>query len=287
MQRKTLCFTIAAGFGLAGAIAFAANQGAIRLPAAAAGGAVVLPSADAQAWPASTPPAGIAAADAVPARATAVSDATVGDADSFGRNVKWLGLTNGFVQTSTDCATILAEDPGANCQQIADLAVPTSFSFQDIARIELPAKASNSLLCHWFSPRVTVYFGNPTGAPVPGRFTYNPTLTLENEVLDDPSLVDPTTGLPFNGKLTTSMSAGESVQLVVDPVYPVSQNLRDSAVCQDGLISKRSLVQTYGLTPAQANRFFNKATTVRMNISGSSRFVEFAYFSLGLRIVGD
>ena len=285
MQRNPLFAAVAAGLCLAGAIALAANV-ARRDNASSP----VQPTQDAGTQAASTPTTfapTLASAGNPTAKADEISDATVGDADSFGRNVIWLGLTAGYVQASTDCASILAEDPAALCAPIADLAALTPFAFNDIARIQLPAKASNSLLCHWFSPRVAVYFQNPGAAPVPGRFSYNPTLTLENPVLDDPALIDPTTGAPFNGKLTTGMSASETIQLPVQPGIPTNQNLRDSVVCQDGLISKRSLMQTYCLTQSQANKFFNKPTTVRLNVSGSSRYVDFAYLSFGLRIVGD
>jgi hypothetical protein len=134
---------------------------------------------------------------------------------------------------------------------------------------------------------VAITFFNPTASPVPGRYSYSPTLTVENPVLGDPALIDPTTGAPFNGKLTTSMSAAESMQVVVDPGFPISQNLRDSVVCQAGLISRKALVETYGLTATQAASFFANPTTVRLNVSGSSRFVDSALYSFGLRIVGD
>lgn len=287
MQRKHLIVAIAAGLGLAGALAYAATRGAIvphswsaadqaatSLPNATASGAFATKAGDLHTAKPVPPPA-------------PPTDADVGDAASFGRNVRWLGLTAAYVQASTDCPSIVSEDPTALCQQITDLAVNTPFAFNDIASIKLPANASNSLLCHWFSPRVAITFFNPTANPVPGRYSYNPTLTVENPVLNDPGMIDATTGLPFNGKLSTSMSASESVQVVVEPAIPISQNLRDSVVCQAGLLSKKALVETYGLTATQANSFFASPTTVRLNVSGSSRFVDYALYSFGLRIVGD
>lgn len=289
MKRKQFILTIAIAAGLGGAIAYAANRNGV-LPifeSSARSGASIVVSRP-------QPEAGITSSQGIVGRAggptasaSEISDATLGDADSFGRNVRWLGLTTATVYAVTDCAYILAEDPEALCQQIANVAATTSFAFKDIARIQLPAKASNSLLCHWFSPRVDVDFVNPTAAPVPGHFRYNPTLTLENPVLDDPSLIDPTTGAPFGGKLTTGMAAAEFVQVMVEPRFPITQSLRDSVICQDGLISKRSLMRSYGLTESQAIKFFSKPTMVRLNISGASRFVDFASLSLGLRIVGD
>ncbi len=289
MHRKTLFLAVTASLALAGAFAYAANQGMlpVRLSAPAAANAAATGSA------ASLPERSLRGAAAAANGARSAKKPTgptvddVGDLDSFGRNVRWLGLATALVQISTDCPSILAEDPTALCQQVNDLAVTTPFAFNDIARIKLPANASNSLLCHWFSPRVAVTFFNPTANPVPGRYSYNPTLTVENPVLNDPALIDATTGAPFNGKLSTGMSASESMQVVVDPGFPITQSLRDSVVCQSGLISKRALVETYGLTAAQADSFFANPTTVRLNVSGSSRFVDYTLYSFGLRTVGS
>lgn len=287
MHRKTLFVALAAGLGLAGAIAYAANRGALPvLPLARAATAVA--NADAvESVRAQQASASAVRGTQSAKKPTGPTVDDVGDLDSFGRNVRWLGLAAAYVQASTDCAAVVADDPGALCQQINDLAVSTPFAFNDIARIKLPANASNSLLCHWFSPRVAITFFNPTASPVPGRYSYNPTLTVENPVLNNPALIDATTGAPFNGKLTTSMSAGESAQVVVEPGFPITQNLRDSVVCQAGLVSKKALVESYGLTAAQADSFFANPTTVRLNVNGSSRFVDYALYSFGLRIVGD
>jgi hypothetical protein len=54
-----------------------------------------------------------------------------------------------------------------------------------------------------------------------------------------------------------------------------------------GLISKRALIDNYGLTEAQATEFFKKPTTVSLNVTGSARYVAFAGLTMGLRIVGD
>lgn len=211
----------------------------------------------------------------------------VGDVDSFGRNVRWLGLTAAAVYVSSDCAAYLAEDPTINCAQVNDVSTTTTYTFNDIAHISLPGGATNSLLCYWFSPRVIVRFDNPGAAAAVGRYAYNPTLTVENPVLSTPGLIDPTTGAPFGGSLLTSMSASEAVQMVVQPGLPFTQSLRDSAVCQAGSISRAQLLSTYGLTSSQADDFFANPTTLRLNVTGSSRLVSDMTFSFGLRIVGD
>ncbi len=219
-------------------------------------------------------------------RSAAVTDADVGDSDSFGRNVVWLGVTSAFINLDPGCP-LPDSGPDDLCQTLAPAPAITSFNYPDAARIQLPAKATHSLLCYWFSPVLNVFWHNPTASSVIGRLRYNPTLTLENPVLDDPALIDPTTGAPFAGKLLTSMTSSEHFETPLAPGVQFSERTRDSAVCMAGLISRRALVDTYGLTDAQATQFFKKPTMVRLNVSGSTQFIDSASLTFGLRIVGD
>lgn len=216
---------------------------------------------------------------------TAVGEVTVddvGDVDSFGRNLRWLGVTQLNVALTSDCTGWTV--PG--CQAITPGAF-TSFNFNDLARVRLPPRASKTLLCHWLSPLVTVSYDNPTASPVNALLRYSPTLTIENAVLNDPALIDPTTGVPFGGRLQTGMSASEFFEVPLAPGTQFTQRSRDSAVCIAGFINKRTLVDVYGLTEAQATAFFQNETMVRMNLSGSINHVADASFIFGLRIIGD
>ena len=215
-----------------------------------------------------------------------VTEDEVYDVDSFGRNVKWLGLTSAFITLATGCPK--PTSPDEYCQELS--ATPgafTPFAFNDAARIKLPKGASNSLLCYWFSPVLTVTYSNPTATRAIGRFRYNPTLTIENPVLADPSLIDPVTGVPFGGQLMTSMTSSERFEEVLEPGITLNERTRDSTICMAGFISHKSLVQNYGLSPAQADDFFASPTTVRMNVSGSAQYVSNASMVFGLRVVGD
>lgn len=213
--------------------------------------------------------------------AVAVED--VGDVDSFGRELKWLGVTNAFLTLAPSCDPA---DP-APCQVLAPSPAPTSFNFTDTVRIKLPAKASKSLLCYWFSPVLNVNWQNATAAPVVGRLVINPTLTVENPVLADPALIDPSTGAPFGGRLETGMTSSERFEVPMAPGVAFTERTRDSAVCIAGFISRRNLIDGYGLTPAQADEFFKKPTTVKLNVRGSAQHVGFASLVFGLRIIGD
>lgn len=206
----------------------------------------------------------------------------VGDVDSFGRSMQWLGIAADSIELAPDCTGI-----AGNCQLLPALGASASFGFEDIAHISLPGKASHSLLCYWFSPVLTVSYNNPTASPVVARFNYSPSLTLENPVLDDPSLIDPTTGAPFGGKLVTGMTASEHYEVPLPAGLQITERTRDSAVCIAGLISRSALVESYGLSEAQAKEFFKRPTTVRLNVQGGTQYVESASLYFGLRIVGD
>jgi hypothetical protein len=119
------------------------------------------------------------------------------------------------------------------------------------------------------------------------RLTVVPSVTVENPVLDDPSLIDPNTGLPFGGSLLTAVTSSERFEVPLTPGQHLFQRERDSAVCIAGLVSKQSLMQNYGLSEAQARQFFKKPTTLRLNVEGSAQFVGDASLYFGLRVVGD
>ena len=231
---------------------------------------------------ASLPTAGRAA---MKPRGPTVDD--VGDLDSFGRNVRWLGQKSEVYGLDTDCASWTAEDPAARCQQVANPNTTTPYHFDDILRFNLPANASNSMFCYLLTPMFQAYFTGNTGTnAVVGSLTYSVSATVENPVLDTPGLVNPVTGAPFAGTFTTGSLAFEVFQTALVPQFPLTTTQRKSVACNAG-ISKRLLMETYGLTQAQANSFFANPTTLRLNVGGSARFVDRAVFTVGIRILGD
>lgn len=287
MQRKHLIVTLAAGLGLAGAIAYAANGGALPSfrptqvrPVSEAGRSPVQERAAMA--PTGWPAGGRAA---MKPRGPTVDD--VGDLDSFGRNVRWLGQKSEVYGLDTDCASWTAEDPAARCQQVVNPVTTTPYHFDDILRFNLPANASNSMFCYLLTPMFQAYFTGNTGTDaVVGSLTYSVSATVENPVLNTPGLINPVTGTPFNGAFTTGSLAFEVFQTALVPQFPLTTTQRKSVACNAG-ISKRLLMETYGLTQAQANSFFANPTTLRLNVGGSARYVDRAVFTVGIRLLGD
>jgi len=205
-----------------------------------------------------------------------------GDPDSFGRSLQWLGLADGEVDLLDDCTG----DTFA-CQTLAPAPGVTNFSYTDLGHITLPARAAHSLLCYWFSPFLTIGYGNDSAAPVVAHLNYTPTVTIENPVLDDPTLIDPTTGLPFGGELLTGMTSAQRFEIPLPAATHITERTRDSAVCIAGLISRDTLVQLFGLSDTQARDFFRHDMTLRLNVNGSAQYVDSAQLYFGWRLVGD
>ncbi|KFL37340.1 hypothetical protein [Arenimonas donghaensis] len=209
--------------------------------------------------------------------------AEVGDADSFGRKMNWLGLLSGFTYLQTDCV-IPGEPLDPRCIQLNPAPAFTSFEAPDLAAITLPGKSTDSLLCHWQTPIVSVGFANFTAAPEQYRFQAFPVYRIESEVLD--GLSDPFSGTPYNGAIELGLSAINVSGSIGPGEYNVEQ-FTFTRMCIGGLVSKQSLINSYGLTEAQAKQFFKKPITITMSIRGNARMVDAANINFGTRFAGD
>lgn len=222
------------------------------------------------------------------AEAAAAPD-TTGDPDSFGRNVKFIGLmSSGVINLASDCTPDPDFPPGPDDRCFVTNAAPasTSFTATDVGRVVIPAKSANSLFCHWQTPVVVYAFSNPTGTYQPNaRIVVTPSYTIQNAVLNDPSLIDPATGLPFGGSFTVGLAGirhGRSLQ----PGETQIERDTETRSCIGGLVSERAL-EGMGLSDAQAKNFFKNETIITMNIQGTATLVDFASIIYGTRFVGD
>lgn len=209
----------------------------------------------------------------------------VGDVDSFGRPVRWLGVVGSeAVDISTDCTQ---QDPSQLCLQIDPDTHSGSGEYRDIGSITLPAGSTHSQICHWLSPTMNARFANHTGLDNRNaRFTVFPSVTFENAVLNNPALVDPNTGEPLAGKVELGVPS-ISLDAVLD--NGESTNARNTATrtCTGGLLNKKTLIEYYGLSPRQVRDFYNNPTTIRLNMRVLASYVEQGYVVYAVRFVGD
>jgi hypothetical protein len=217
--------------------------------------------------------------------------ADVGDADTFGRNVIYDGLINsGSISMASDCTPAPGDPPPGpddHCITLNAAPATTSFDLPDIGRMTLPAKSSHNILCHWLTPIVIYSLHNGTGAPANGRITLSPYLKVESSVLNDPSLIDLTTGLPFNGSLLTGFAANYQSSHTLQPNETDTERFSESRTCIAGTLSRQGLIQGYGLTNAQVDKMFANPMTLRLGLRGSASLVDFASLIYAVRIMGD
>ncbi len=219
----------------------------------------------------------------------ALTDEEVGDANSFGRNVKFVGtLQSGNLTIASDCTPDPMFPPGPNDQCVVpDVNGFVSVNFPSMGKITIPGKSVKTLLCHWQTPFSFLAYQNNTGVYQGGaRASFTATYRIENEVLNDPTLLDPNTGLPYGGVIETGLASIQDSRGLQPGDFQSYQD-NDTRVCLGGLLSKRALIETYGLSENQAKEFFKKDTGITIGIRGSSRFVSDGSVIIGTRFVAD
>lgn len=216
----------------------------------------------------------------------------VGDVDSFGRNVKWLGLLQtGFVSWQSDCTPVPGDPPlgpDDRCVTLNAAPASTGFDLPDIGRVIIPGKSANTLLCHWLTPILSYTLRNDTGVfQGNAGLTLVPYAEIENEVLNDPTLIDPSTGLPFGGRLSTGFAASFQDSRSMQPNDRQTMRYNLSRTCIGGFLTRKLLVEGYGLSNEQAKEFFRRDITIKFGVRGNASLLSQARLSYGLRVVGD
>ena len=166
------------------------------------------------------------------------------------------------------------------------LATPTNVAFMDLGHITLPKDSTDDLICHWATPAVFFSYHNSTGAPVLARFRATATYRIESAVLQDPALIDPTTGAPFDGHIDTAITLHSEAKTLAAGAVEDHQ-VRGTRTCIAGLVSKSQLVSTYGLTEKLATKFFKEPITIRAGVSAAANWVSGAQILFGTRFTGD
>lgn len=210
------------------------------------------------------------------------TNADVGDGDSFGRSVNYLGYaqTNG-VAVWWDCTdqipgTCVVPDPETSTGGIVKIG--------DEAVIRLPARAARSLLCFTINPIGFVTFQNPSGTRQNASYSMGVRWQIESDVLKDTTLIDQITGLPYNGVMNGSAPvAGE--RFTIEPGAFRDIDVYAPRTCNSGHVSRRSLI-ALGFTEAQAREFFRKPITLRFG-AGLNVSWGMGGTNPGIRVYGD
>jgi len=225
---------------------------------------------------------------ATPGMAAKLTDADVGDADSFGKRVVWIGLVStGTVTLTSSCAPLPGDPPpGPNdrCIEVLPNGTLTTQSYVDLGHITLPGNSAQTLICHSATPLIAYTFANPSATNQQGQFVVRSTYRIESSALN--SAVDPD-GTPLNGVLDiTSLPAYRDTHTLVPGASELHQ-VQPTRTCIEGIVSRSTLMTSYGLTDAQAKAFFANPVTIRAGVSIQARNVSNAGVTVGTRFTAD
>jgi hypothetical protein len=217
----------------------------------------------------------------------------VGEPDSFGRNAKFLGTaTSGIVYVYYSCdPVILLTDLeltlGADdrCLALPTLGTSAAATFNDIGRINIPARSVDNTIYFIQNNLVSYDLSNPNVNTVFANMSYTPTYTLESEALNDPAAIDPNTGLLMNGSFTTGVSGSKifSRTYAGNAAEFVTERFTSSAT--------RGFARTYfadlGLPQTVINKIYTKPLTIKLNLRVRGNFFTFGQFGYSVRFLGN
>jgi hypothetical protein len=224
-------------------------------------------------------------------RAAPLTAEDVGDVGSFGHAALYMGTDSGFVTLSSVCDPEPAPVPpetanDSQCFTLNPAPASTHFVAEDILRIKLPKKATRTIIYPALNFFINYQLHNTTGVDQPqGLFGFIASLVIESDALMDPSIIDPGTGLPANGKLVGQFSYAYRDDRSMDAGDRHRQRMTLVRVGNAG-INKAQLI-SQGLAPAVVDALFNSAITIRMNISGDAKLLTDASITGNMRLFGD
>lgn len=220
--------------------------------------------------------------------------ADVGDAETFGHGALYMGATSGFVTLEQigDCpAPTPTPSPAPNgdtfCDELNPAPAQTNFSHNNICRINLPKKATRNVIYPVLNIFLNYQLRNSTGVDQPqGLLRFTAGITIVSSALNDPSCTDPSTSAPCGGQATFLFNyAYRDDRTMKDGDR---QRLQETLVRAGNTGLTRAQMQALlGLTPAAVDALFTGPMTVRLDISGAAKLVDFASITCNMRLFGD
>jgi len=210
------------------------------------------------------------------------------DSDSFGKTVNFAGvLRGGAVVLDLECVFPPGDlGPQDRCHITDGGPGLTTFDDRDLGSITFPGNTFKTNMYMIPSHFLDVELFNTTGVYQPlARFNYTPYITIESTALNDPRAVDPVTHVPLNGKLDINLSAARNIDRSLFPDERIHDGFTYSRALIAG-INKGGLVDM-GVPIDVSDRMFRNTMTIRMNMRGRTRLVDFAQMFYAIRILGN
>lgn len=226
-------------------------------------------------------------------RAGPPTAAEVGDAESFGHSALYMGATSGF-ETLVPAGTCPAPTPTPSpvpngdsfCDELNPEPATTSFSHNNICRIQLPKKATRTVIYPVLNIFLNYQLQDTTGDVPNAHLFFTAGIAIESAALTGPDCTDPGTGLPCGGRMSflfnytyrddRAMHSGDR------------QRLRETLVRAGNTgLTKQQFRDSFGLTAATVDALFAGPMTVELDLSGSTKLVTDASITCNMRLFGD
>jgi hypothetical protein len=206
---------------------------------------------------------------------------------TFGRNLIFLGLAGtGSIVFDSTCVLDPPIAPPDQCVLIQPAAGKTNFDFEDLGSIYIPGGSTVSIIWPEMTYIINYELNNTTGVPqASAMFHAHTIITIESAELNDPTLVDPVTGLPYNGKIVTIFPVAEGTDRSLAVAERIQKGMRFSAT-GIGAFNHEFFVGA-NIPEKVIKRMFAKPMTVRVGISGNIKLVDTGLISIGFRLMGD
>lgn len=210
------------------------------------------------------------------------------DTNSFGHSLIYLGLALPAAVIFDPACAPGSYTPPDVCFIAPANSVQTSFEYDDLGSIVIPANSTKTELWPVMILHTDIDFQDQTGNGGRAIFHGNVILTIESDALKDSSIIDAGTGLPANGKLTTVFGNVYAINRQLAPNESYSIRLRSdssgiAAVTTHGLMDGTSA----NMTDKQVKKFFESKITLHWGLSGSISSVSDGLFTVGIRVMGD
>jgi hypothetical protein len=222
-----------------------------------------------------------------------LSVADVGEPDSFGKNVKFLGTASTgvvFVYRSCDPAILLAELElvlGADDRCLAQPfgAGTVSATFTDLGRITIPGRSVDNVVYFVLNNTAGSETQNTFANGIPVFSSYIPRITIESAALNDPAALDPNTGQPLNGVLTVSAFGTK----IFNKTVPANdfEFFYDSYSSAATRGFARSYFADLGLPQTVINNLYRQPMTIRLGMRVATRNVSFGQYFYAMRLTGN
>ena len=218
--------------------------------------------------------------------------ADVGEPDSFGKNVKFLGTAatgTVYVYRSCDAQILLDEMEitlGADDRCLVHTGGATSSAtFSDLGRITIPGRTADNVVYFILNNTLSSQTQNDSAGGLPVLSSYVPRLTIESAALNDPAALDPVTGQPLNGVLTISAFGSR----VFNKTVPAGDfefffDAYSSAATRG---FARSYFADLGLPAAVVNNLYRQPMTIKLGMRVVVQNVSFAQHSYAMRLTGN